>query len=92
MLGILGATITGETKGVGKIVSGRSRSRASGKGSPLPGSPLSFISLPHPHSFLIGEDGLVYEGRGWKIKGDHSGRTWNPRSIGITFMGNYMGE
>lgn len=51
----------------------------------------SSVSLT-PHSFLIGEDGLVYEGRGWKIKGDHSGPTWNPRAIGITFMGNYMGE
>ncbi|XP_036272222.1 peptidoglycan recognition protein 1 [Pipistrellus kuhlii] len=42
------------------------------------------------YNFLIGEDGLVYEGRGWKVKGDHSGPTWNPMSIGITFMGNYM--
>ncbi|XP_062033145.1 peptidoglycan recognition protein 1 [Lepus europaeus] len=42
------------------------------------------------YNFLIGEDGLVYEGRGWDIKGDHAGPTWNPISIGITFMGNYM--
>ncbi|XP_008576805.1 PREDICTED: peptidoglycan recognition protein 1 [Galeopterus variegatus] len=42
------------------------------------------------YNFLIGEDGLVYEGRGWDIKGDHTGPTWNPMSIGITFMGNYM--
>ncbi|XP_037675852.1 peptidoglycan recognition protein 1 [Choloepus didactylus] len=42
------------------------------------------------YNFLIGEDGLVYEGRGWDIKGDHSGRHWNPIAIGITFMGNYM--
>ncbi|XP_035313651.1 peptidoglycan recognition protein 1 isoform X1 [Cricetulus griseus] len=40
--------------------------------------------------FLIGEDGHVYEGRGWHIKGDHTGPTWNPISIGITFMGNYI--
>lgn len=52
----------------------------------------SRVSLTPSHSFLIGEDGLVYEGRGWKVKGDHSGPTWNPRAIGITFMGNYMGE
>lgn len=44
------------------------------------------------HSFLIGEDGHVYEGRGWTIKGDHTGPTWNPMSIGITFMGNYMSK
>ncbi|XP_055471566.1 peptidoglycan recognition protein 1 [Psammomys obesus] len=42
------------------------------------------------YNFLIGEDGHVYEGRGWSIKGDHTGPTWNPLSIGITFMGNYM--
>ncbi|XP_019610359.2 peptidoglycan recognition protein 1 [Rhinolophus sinicus] len=42
------------------------------------------------YNFLIGEDGLVYEGRGWNFKGDHTGRFWNPMSIGITFMGNYM--
>ncbi|XP_045296777.1 peptidoglycan recognition protein 1 [Leopardus geoffroyi] len=42
------------------------------------------------YNFLIGEDGLVYEGRGWDIKGDHTGVTWNPMSIGISFMGNYM--
>ncbi|XP_012616934.1 peptidoglycan recognition protein 1 [Microcebus murinus] len=42
------------------------------------------------YNFLIGEDGLVYEGRGWHTKGAHSGPSWNPISIGITFMGNYM--
>ncbi|XP_055267793.1 peptidoglycan recognition protein 1 [Moschus berezovskii] len=42
------------------------------------------------YNFLIGEDGLVYEGRGWNTKGAHSGSTWNPISIGISFMGNYM--
>ncbi|XP_066228654.1 peptidoglycan recognition protein 1 [Saccopteryx leptura] len=52
--------------------------------------PASTSLTPPPHSFLIGEDGLVYEGRGWNTKGDHAGVTWNPISIGITFMGNYM--
>ncbi|XP_032128909.1 peptidoglycan recognition protein 1-like [Sapajus apella] len=42
------------------------------------------------YNFLIGEDGLVYEGRGWGFKGDHSSHLWNAMSIGITFMGNYM--
>lgn len=42
------------------------------------------------YNFLIGEDGHVYEGRGWNIKGDHTGPIWNPMSIGITFMGNFM--
>uniref|UniRef100_A0A8C2UJE4 Peptidoglycan-recognition protein n=1 Tax=Chinchilla lanigera TaxID=34839 RepID=A0A8C2UJE4_CHILA len=42
------------------------------------------------YNFLIGEDGHVYEGRGWNTKGAHSGGNWNSRSIGISFMGNYM--
>ncbi|EHB00849.1 Peptidoglycan recognition protein [Heterocephalus glaber] len=42
------------------------------------------------YNFLIGEDGLVYEGRGWNTKGAHSGPNWNSKSIGISFMGNYM--
>ncbi|XP_048225224.1 peptidoglycan recognition protein 1 [Perognathus longimembris pacificus] len=42
------------------------------------------------YNFLIGEDGHVYEGRGWHTKGAHSGSAWNPISIGISFMGNYM--
>lgn len=55
--------------------------------------PSSSPSLtPAPHSFLMGEDGLVYEGRGWTVKGAHAGKSWNAISIGITFMGNYMGE
>lgn len=74
-------------------MSGRNGAGVNGGGSPLSGSPHALINLPHsPRSFLIGEDGLVYEGRGWNTKGDHAGRFWNPMSIGITFMGNYMGE
>ncbi|XP_058386687.1 peptidoglycan recognition protein 1-like [Diceros bicornis minor] len=42
------------------------------------------------YNFLIGEDGLVYEGRGWNTQGAHSGPTWNAKSIGISFIGNYM--
>uniref|UniRef100_F7DQG1 Peptidoglycan recognition protein 1 n=1 Tax=Equus caballus TaxID=9796 RepID=F7DQG1_HORSE len=42
------------------------------------------------YNFLIGEDGLVYEGRGWDIQGAHAGGGWNSKSIGISFMGNYM--
>ncbi|XP_054444459.1 peptidoglycan recognition protein 1 [Pteronotus mesoamericanus] len=41
------------------------------------------------YNFLIGEDGLVYEGRGWNYTGAHTSR-WNPYTIGISFMGNYM--
>ncbi|XP_057568961.1 peptidoglycan recognition protein 1 isoform X1 [Hippopotamus amphibius kiboko] len=42
------------------------------------------------YNFLIGEDGLIYEGRGWNTLGAHSGPIWNPRAFGISFMGNYM--
>ncbi|XP_070079167.1 peptidoglycan recognition protein 1-like [Equus przewalskii] len=42
------------------------------------------------YNFLIGEDGLVYEGRGWDTQGAHAGGGWNSKSIGISFMGNYM--
>ncbi|XP_043852595.1 peptidoglycan recognition protein 1 [Dromiciops gliroides] len=42
------------------------------------------------YNFLIGEDGLIYEGRGWSIIGAHTGPTWNPISLGISFMGNFM--
>ncbi|XP_028385854.1 peptidoglycan recognition protein 1 [Phyllostomus discolor] len=41
------------------------------------------------YNFLIGEDGLVYEGRGWDLMGDHAS-LWNNKAIGITFMGNFM--
>ena len=34
----------------------------------------------------------MYEGRGWNTLGAHSGPTWNPIAIGISFMGNYMGK
>lgn len=77
-------------------VSDRNKGRGEWRrGSPLPEGPLPHSSpslTPAPHSFLIGEDGLVYEGRGWTTKGAHSGKSWNAISIGITFMGNYMGE
>ncbi|XP_023591960.1 peptidoglycan recognition protein 1-like [Trichechus manatus latirostris] len=42
--------------------------------------------------FLFFADHLLYQGRGWETNGAHTGATWNPISIGISFMGNYMGE
>ncbi|KAM9048258.1 LOW QUALITY PROTEIN: peptidoglycan recognition protein 1 [Megaptera novaeangliae] len=42
------------------------------------------------YNFLMGEDRLQYEGRGWNTLGAHSGPTWNPIPLGISFMGNYM--
>ncbi|MEE6512028.1 hypothetical protein FKM82_018929 [Ascaphus truei] len=40
------------------------------------------------YSFLVGEDGNVYEGRGWKTHGAHA-PNYNARSIGISFIGTF---
>ncbi|KAK6185078.1 hypothetical protein SNE40_007396 [Patella caerulea] len=40
------------------------------------------------YSFLVGEDGRVYEGRGWNKQGAHT-RGYNTRSIAIAFLGNF---
>ncbi|CAH2209432.1 jg23250 [Pararge aegeria aegeria] len=38
-------------------------------------------------SFVVGGNGKVYEGAGWKV-GAHTLR-WNDKSIGISFIGDY---
>ncbi|KAG9348290.1 hypothetical protein JZ751_002025 [Albula glossodonta] len=43
------------------------------------------------YNFLIGEDGTVYEGRGWGVVGAHV-KGNNHDSIGIAFMGNFNDE
>lgn len=40
------------------------------------------------YNFLIGEDGNVYEGRGWDYTGAHA-PGYNTQSIGICFMGDF---
>ncbi|XP_053545164.1 peptidoglycan recognition protein 1-like [Bombina bombina] len=40
------------------------------------------------YNFLIGEDGRVYEGRGWHAVGVHA-RKYNPISYGICFIGTF---
>ncbi|XP_013190227.2 peptidoglycan recognition protein [Amyelois transitella] len=42
-------------------------------------------------SFLIGGNGKVYEGAGWTRVGAHT-RNYNNRSIGISFVGNFMNK
>ncbi|CAM5172805.1 unnamed protein product, partial [Eretmochelys imbricata] len=37
------------------------------------------------YNFLIGEDGRVYEGRGWSTVGEN----WNRISLGFSFLGNF---
>lgn len=41
------------------------------------------------YSFLIGEDGQVYEGRGWDRVGAHT-YGWNRIAVAFSIMGNYM--
>lgn len=43
------------------------------------------------NSFLIGNDGRVYEGAGWHIEGAHIYH-WNKRSIGIASIGDFTSE
>lgn len=43
------------------------------------------------YNFLIGEDGIAYEGRGWGIRGAHS-PDYNAKSIGICIIGNFQCE
>lgn len=40
------------------------------------------------YNFIIGEDGNVYEGRGWKYTGAHA-PNYNNRSIGICIIGDF---
>jgi len=40
------------------------------------------------YNFLVGEDGNVYEGRGWNNVGAHA-RGWNPTSYGIALLGDF---
>ncbi|XP_011300882.1 peptidoglycan-recognition protein SC2-like [Fopius arisanus] len=41
------------------------------------------------YNFLVGEDGNIYEGRGWRIRGAHS-PSYNTKSMGICFIGNFQ--
>ncbi|KAG4080681.1 hypothetical protein HA402_013211 [Bradysia odoriphaga] len=43
------------------------------------------------YNFLIGNDGLVYEGAGWHVEGAHTYH-WNKKSIGIAFVGDFSSE
>ncbi|CAG9558838.1 unnamed protein product [Danaus chrysippus] len=44
-----------------------------------------------PYSFAVGNDGRVYELRGWGVEGAHT-RGYNRCSVGIGFLGDYRGE
>ncbi|CAI9601806.1 unnamed protein product, partial [Staurois parvus] len=40
------------------------------------------------YNFLIGEDGTIYEGRGWSTVGAHA-KNFNSYNIGICFIGTF---
>ncbi|XP_012534615.2 uncharacterized protein LOC105835677 [Monomorium pharaonis] len=40
------------------------------------------------YNFIVGEDGNIYEGRGWGKQGAHS-KPFNSKSIGICIIGDY---
>jgi N-acetylmuramoyl-L-alanine amidase len=42
------------------------------------------------YNFVVGEDGNIYEGRGWNAKGAHA-PAYNGRSIGICIIGDFTG-
>ncbi|KAL2096201.1 hypothetical protein ACEWY4_008349 [Coilia grayii] len=43
------------------------------------------------YNFLVGQNGIMYEGRGWGVMGAHS-KGHNEDSVGIAFMGNFNND
>ena len=43
------------------------------------------------YNFVIGEDGNIYEGRGWDYTGAHA-IGYNTQSIGICIIGDFTGN
>lgn len=58
--------------------------------SPPSQSDVLHFPLPNP-SFLVGQDGGVYEGVGWHRQGSHT-YGYNDIGLGIAFMGNFVGK
>ncbi|CAK1588559.1 unnamed protein product [Parnassius mnemosyne] len=52
---------------------------------------IKYYNYDIPYNFIIGNDGRVYEGRGWGIEGAHT-FTYNRCSLGIGFIGDYREE
>lgn len=45
------------------------------------------------YNFIVGEDGNVYEGRGWGINGAHSGKNfYNKNSLGNPILDHVRSE
>lgn len=49
------------------------------------------ICVSPVHSFLVGDDGRVYEGVGWNVQGSHD-QGYNNISLGIAFFGAQEGN
>ena len=43
------------------------------------------------YNFLVGEDGNIYEGRGWMKRGAHA-PDYNSESIGICVIGDFTSK
>lgn len=43
------------------------------------------------YNFLVGEDGNVYEGRGWDNVGAHA-KDFNSQSMGVCILGTYTSK
>ncbi|XP_023318932.1 peptidoglycan recognition protein 1-like, partial [Trichogramma pretiosum] len=44
------------------------------------------------HNFLVGGDGIVYEGRGWAVEGEHTLNELDARSLGVGFFSDRTTE
>ncbi|KAM7246670.1 hypothetical protein CapIbe_002968 [Capra ibex] len=42
-------------------------------------------------SFLVGQDGIIYEGVGWSVQGSHT-PSYNDIALGLAFMGTFSGS
>ncbi|XP_045726625.1 peptidoglycan recognition protein 4 [Mirounga angustirostris] len=42
------------------------------------------------YNFLVGQDGVIYEGVGWNVQGSHA-PGYNDIALGIAFMGTFLG-
>ncbi|XP_023443319.1 peptidoglycan recognition protein 4 [Dasypus novemcinctus] len=49
-----------------------------------------FSSCDIGYNFLVGQDGMIYEGVGWTVQGSHT-PGYNDIALGIAFMGTFSG-
>ncbi|XP_060081507.1 peptidoglycan-recognition protein SC2-like [Ylistrum balloti] len=65
------------------------QSKRKEKGKSYFGVPISFSGFDDiGYQYVIGGDGTVFEGRGWKYQGAHS-PGYNTKSIGVCLLGNF---